>query len=423
MAYVTAETFEEAPQRRVSAGLVRLALVYVWITIASIGIVFSEPAPFDALMCGAIVLLPVMGMAPFTRGLSLYVLLWAAIVAGSYIAATQASVIGEPATHTTITLYLALSSVVMAAFVAARPEPHIRLIMSAYMVAAVIAAVAGLIGYFGLFGTYDLFTEFGRARGTFKDPNVMGAFLAPAVLYAFNMLLTARAGRALLWALPLPLLLLATLLTFSRGAWINMVLSLGAYAFFIFATSPTNLRRLKLLVCIALAGAVAVGILAAAQTMPKVAELMGERATFEQSYDVGPEGRFGGQRKAVGLIASHPLGIGALEFSRSYHPEDVHEVYLSMFLNGGWVGGTFYLALVLITLLLGLRVVIQDRSGSGLSSVLFAAFIGMALEGIVIDTDHWRHFYLLMAMIWGMALAAPAWTYAQRRSGHAPLPG
>ncbi len=36
-----------------------------------------------------------MGMAPFTRGLSLYVLLWAAIVAGSYIAATQASVIGD----------------------------------------------------------------------------------------------------------------------------------------------------------------------------------------------------------------------------------------------------------------------------------------------------------------------------------------
>ena len=161
MAYVTAETFGEAPQRRVSAGLVRLALVYVWITIASIGIVFSEPAPFDALMCGVIMLLPVMGMAPFTRGLSLYVLLWATIGAGSYIAATQASVIGEPATHTTITLYLALSSVVMASFVAARPEPHIRLIMSAYMVAAVIAAAAGLIGYFGLFGTYDLFTEYG----------------------------------------------------------------------------------------------------------------------------------------------------------------------------------------------------------------------------------------------------------------------
>jgi hypothetical protein len=109
-----------------------------------------------------------------------------------------------------------------------------------------------------------------------------------------------------------------------------------------------------------------------------------------------------------------------LEFARSYHPEDVHEVYLSMFLNGGWVGGTFYLALVLITLLLGLRVVIRDRSGSGLSTVLFAAFIGMALEGIVIDTDHWRHFYLLMAMIWGMAVQAGEADY-QWDGGRWPL--
>ena len=47
--------------------------------------------------------------------------------------------------------------------------------------------IAALIGYFSLVpGTYDLFTEFGRARGTFKDPNVLGAFLVPALLYAFN---------------------------------------------------------------------------------------------------------------------------------------------------------------------------------------------------------------------------------------------
>jgi hypothetical protein len=132
---------------------------------------------------------------------------------------------------------------------------------------------------------------------------------------------------------------------------------------------------------------------------------MSERATLEQSYDVGPEGRFGGQEKAAGLAVTHPLGIGALEFARLYHHEDVHEVYLNMFLNAGWLGGTLYLALVLLTLGLGLRQVVRDRGGDGLSVVLVAAFIGMALEGLVIDSDHWRHFYLVMAMIWGMALA------------------
>ena len=63
--------------------------------------------------------------------------------------------------------------------------------------------------------------------------------------------------------------------------------------------------------------------------------------------------------------------------------------------------------MVLLTLGLGLRQVVKDRGGNGLSAVLVAAFIGMAFEGVVIDTDHWRHFYLIMAMIWGTALAAP----------------
>ena len=112
-----------------------------------------------------------------------------------------------------------------------------------------------------------------------------------------------------------------------------------------------------------------------------------------------------------GLVVTHPLGIGALEFARSFHHEDVHEVYLNMYLNTGWVGGTAYIALVLMTLWLGLGQVVRDRGGNGISVVLVAAFIGMAFEGAVIDSDHWRHFYLIMAMIWGMALApreAPA---------------
>ena len=114
------------------------------------------------------------------------------------------------------------------------------------------------------------------------------------------------------------------------------------------------------------------------------------------------------KKKAAELVATHPLGIGALEFGRVYHHEDVHEVYLNMFLNTGWIGGTLYLFLVLATLVLGLQLVFRERGGDGVGAVLVAAFFGMALEGAVIDTDHWRHFYLIMAMIWGMALARPA---------------
>jgi len=40
------------------------------------------------------------------------------------------------------------------------------------------------------------------------------------------------------------------------------------------------------------------------------------------------------------------------------------------------------------------------------------------LEGFVIDTDHWRHFFLLLGMIWGLSAA----TYRHLRRQPAALP-
>jgi O-antigen ligase len=399
----------QRPAAQVRPGFKRLVLIYLWVAIVSGCIVYVEPSPYDVLLLGAMVALPVAGLVAFPRGLSVYLLLACGIVAGGYVASTQAGTFAVPVKHVTITLYLVLSSFVIAGFVAKDPAPHTRLIMSAYVTAALIASVAALIGYFNLVpALQDVLTEFGRARGTFKDPNVLGAFLAPAVLYALNGMLNGRAVRALLWSAVLMVLLLATLLSFSRGAWLNVAVGLLAFGFFAFVMSETNRKRAKLLVLAILAGLVAVGGLVALATVPAVSDLLGERASLEQSYDVGPEGRFGGQKKAVALVASHPLGIGALEFGRLHHPEDVHQVYLNMYLNTGWVGGTFYLLLVLMTIAIGLRRVLRDRGGDGVSIVLLAAFLGMAVEGLVVDTDHWRHFYLIMALIWGMALAPSA---------------
>ena len=342
-AYGAAVEAQALPQRAIGLGVKRLVLAYVWVTIASGAVVFSEPALYDLLMLGAAVVLPVAGMVSLSRGLALYLLLWAAIVSFGFVATTQAGILDVPSTHTGITLYLALTSAVMAGFVAMFPDKRIRLIMSAYRFAALIAACAALIGYFSLVpGAYDLFTEFGRARGTFKDPNVLGAFLVPALLYTFNEVMHGRRSRASLWLAATPLLLLGSLLSFSRGAWINLAVSLSVYAYFTFATAATHRSRLKLVFYTVCAALFAVGILVAAQSIPAISELMGERASFEQSYDLGPEGRFGGQEKAIGLVLQHPLGIGALEFSRAYDNEDTHEVYLAMFLNAGWAGGQIF---------------------------------------------------------------------------------
>ncbi|MEM9591874.1 MAG: O-antigen ligase family protein [Pseudomonadota bacterium] len=404
-------------------GFKRLVLIYLWIVIATGCFVFVEPAPYDVLLPGATIVIPIAGLIALPRTLSVYLLLVCGIVAGGYVASTQAGILDVPVRHVTITLYLALSSVVLVAFVAYNPLPHARLIMSAYLAAALVASIAALIGYFNVVPAFhDVLTEFGRARGTFKDANVLGAFLVPPALYALNGMLNARAPKALLWSLALGILLLATLLTFSRGAWLNAAVGFMAFGFFAFVLSDSNRKRIRLFVLGAIASAGLIGGLVAIATLPGVWERLGERASFEQSYDLGPEGRFAGQQKAAELVASHPLGIGALEFARLHHPEDVHQVFLNMYLNTGWFGGTLYLLLVLGTLALGLRLVLRDRQSAGLTIVLLAAFLGIVIEGFVVDTNHWRHFYLIMALIWGMAASKATQRPLSGRPAVGPMP-
>ena len=118
-----------------------------------------------------------------------------------------------------------------AAFVAKRPEAHARLILSAYTWAAVAAALGGIAGYFDLVpGAHELMTRWGRATGLFKDPNVFGPFLVPALVYALSRLAGAPLRKSLLPLGVLGVVGFAILLSFSRGAWINLAVAVAIYS-------------------------------------------------------------------------------------------------------------------------------------------------------------------------------------------------
>ncbi len=386
----------------------RATLALVWLAIASSGVVFSEPAPVDALTMGLIVLLPVVGLVAISEGLLIYLALWLAAAAGGLIASGFAADTRGATVFTVISLYLYLGSFVFGAFVAKRPVEHTKLILNAWTVAAGVAAVAGLIGYFSLLpGAFDLFTKFGRAAGTFKDPNVFGPFMVAPLLYLLHLVLT-RPLRAVLLPLTLAgILVLATLLSFSRGAWINLALGVLIYGYLAFITAPTSGQRERIVALMALGMTLFVGLIAVAIQFDPVADLLAERASLSQSYDVGPEGRFAGQAKAVVLASENPLGIGAHTFTSQHHKEDVHNVYVSVFLNSGWLGGGVYCLLVMLTIAIGFLHLLRAGPVRPLFIVLYAAFCSTAFEGLVIDTDHWRHFYLLMGLIWGLMAAHP----------------
>jgi hypothetical protein len=384
-----------------------LSLALVALAIATSGIVFSEPAPVDALSIGLIVLLPAVGLVAINRALLAYGSLWLVAGACAVLAASFSLDLKATMTHVAVTLYLYAASFVLAAFVARAPRAHTELILKAWTVAAVIAGAAAIVGYFDLVpGSFDTFTLYGRATGTFKDPNVLGPFIIVPLLF---MLCTALERPLRGMIIPLAVAAFLTLpvfLSFSRGAWINLIVSLVIFGYLALATTRKSSVRLKIVTLLTVGSIIAAGVVVAALSSDQVSNLLSERASLDQSYDTGAEGRFGGQEKAVGLIVEHPLGIGAQEFVARHHHEEVHNVYLTVMLAGGWLGGGIYWIMVALTVVLGFRHALKATETRMLFLVVFATFTATAFEGMIIDSDHWRHFYLLMAIIWGLMTAS-----------------
>jgi O-antigen ligase len=381
-----------------------LAGVVVAAAMLSSCIVFSEPAIADALMAAVMVAVPVLGVGR-VGGVSLInFLLWVAIVALGTGACAFSATFDTALKHQLVTLFLAGGAFAIAAYVAADPLPRFKLIMWCYTVSCIVATLCALAGYFQLIpGTYELFTNYGRARGTFKDPNVYSAALAPALAFMTWNMLRADMRSALLSAGIALLLAVGLLVSFSRGAWLACAAAIAMIVWVLVVRSRRRADFFRLGTAGMLGTLGLAASLLLVMQIDTVRSLLEQRASLDQSYDSGPDGRFGGQEKARQLILENPFGIGTHTFRDVYHHEEPHNVYLSMFLNAGWVGGLLYVASVFMTAAIGLRYAMKNGYRQGPFLVAGSTFSALAFEGYVIDTDHWRHVFLMMGCVWGLA--------------------
>jgi hypothetical protein len=294
-----------------------------------------------------------------------------------------------------------------AAFVAKRPAVHARIILQGSLAGALLAATCGLIGYFDLIpGAAEKMTLYSRATGLFKDPNVFGPFLIMGLIYAFHLLLTKPFFKAMLAAGAFAYLSLGLLLSFSRGAWTAAGIALLIYSFFYLINVGSNQARLKFIGMFAFGGIALGAVLGIALQFDQVANLMQQRAALTQGYDEGPDGRFGGQQKAIRLIVNNPLGIGAQVFPYFYHHEEAHQVYLSMFMNAGWIGGLAFALLMFGSVFLGFFHGLKKVPSAAYFAIGFGTLAGHVAEGFLIDLDHWRHLYVALGLVWGLMAAS-----------------
>ena len=89
-----------------------------------------------------------------------------------------------------------------------------------------------------------------------------------------------------------------------------------------------------------------------------------------------------------------------------------------MMLENGWIGGLIYIVIVLLTLSVGFAQTLKRSELQPIAIIAFAAFVGLAIQGLTIDHDNWRHYYLVMALIWGIAAGQRAASQQQLTPSH-----
>ena len=272
-----------------------------------------------------------------------------------------------------------------------------------------------MAGYFNLVpGGRDLLTLYDRARGTFKDPNVLGAFLILPALFVLQSVVSDRLGKSLRSTIAFGIMSLAILLAFSRAAWGGLVVTSGFMLALMVLTSRSQAQRSRIIVM----ALVAVDSRRRRWSRcccrsTSIAQMFKQRASFDQSYDEGRFGRFGRHILGAEMALDLPFGIGPLQFTR-YFPEDTHNSYLNAFMSGGWLSGVCYPALVFVTSMLGFRYIFVRVPWQRTYLAIFAAFLGTVGESFIIDTDHWRHFWMMLGAMWGMFAAAQRWMATRR---------
>jgi O-antigen ligase len=304
--------------------------------------------------------------------------------------------------------YLTVTALFFALFFSERTQQRTEIALSGYTAGALIAAFCGILGYFDVVHLGELFSKYGRASGTFKDPNVLGSYLILSTLYLVQKLMFARTRHVVATALALVILLAGVFLSFSRGSWGATIFALALMGFTSYATSAdARFKRRVMLTALFAVVAVAV-VLIALLSIESTRSFFLQRAAVAQDYDAGETGRFGNQLRSLPMLLDRFWGFGSLRF-RLYFGLDPHNSYIGAFANNGWMGGLSYLLLVGVTAFVGWRLMFRASPYQRTAQVFVPTLLAFDLQAFQIDVDHWRHVLLLYGVVWGLEAARQKW--------------
>lgn len=393
-----------AGQRSYTLSIPRLQRAVLWFFVLCGCFAIVEPSPYEVMFLVTVFVFMITGLQVNRKLIPLVALLLLYNIGGVFSLIPFMDE-GPSVRFIAVGVYLMFTTFLFAALMSEDAERRLDTIRSGYIASAWIAATAGVIGYFNVRGLGEFLTLHGRASGTFKDPNVYGPFLVLPILLVIQMALTARIGlvkAALLMSMPM----LGLFLSFSRGAWGNLVLSTMVLFALTFITAQTSRQRARVVGFSVLIVVGAIAALAVALSFEAIREVFLVRASLQQDYDLGVQGRFGNQLRSIPLLLDMPNGMGPLRF-RTYFPEDPHNTFINAFASYGWLGGFAFIGLFGATMLAGWQLVFRRTATQPYAVAIWSVLFVTLLQGIQIDIDHWRHVYLMLGLIWGLRAIAP----------------
>jgi O-antigen ligase len=355
-----------------------------------LGVVRFEPAPSDALLAAVIAIAIATGRFDLRRAPSSMVALVVALLVLNLLSMIAAADLDLALRFFVITLYLATVAVWLTTYL--QSAGRMRRVVGAYVAGAAVFAAVAVVGVLVAGNSAT------RAQGLFKDPNVFGPFLIPAALIMLEEVVRPRllGLRRVTSVAVLGVLMLGIVFAYSRAAWLNLAVAVVVLLTVMALRAGAGRAAASALALVAVMAAVGgVVVVATGST-----EFLEERAQV-QSYDTE---RFSAQRTGVRLAEEHVLGVGPGQFELA-NTVSAHSLYIRVLAEQGIVGLALLVALLAGTLALAAGNVAAGRDAYGVgSAVLLAAWCGLLANSVFVDTLHWRHLWVVAALIWVAAM-------------------
>ncbi len=306
-----------------------------------------------------------------------------------------------------ITLYLMVYSLLI--FFNTDQKNYIN-ILRVYIISSTLAACLGILGYLGFFTDYLLFDSY-RVKSLFKDPNVFGAFLTPAVILLIGdhrsriflpkgnkKLEKIKLVKYLSYVItPNTLLIVINIIgiviSYSRGAWVS--LATGILILMLMNLKRIDLRKLSLY----LGAIISIGLLLWYKVFSIATKSFFLERLSIRAYD---SDRFAVQYLGFSKALDHVFGYGPGQYEHVMlrvmgEEYSAHSLYARIIFENGIFGFTL-LVLAFVIVIIKLFRVRKIESHLKINSVYIAILVSLLVNSLVIDTLHWRHLWLFYGL-------------------------